>query len=176
MFYFEPLSLKGLQIIRFDQSKDSRGSFSEVYRRDIFMSNGIPELVQENYSYSNWGVIRGLYYQEYPHEIGKLIRCVKGSIFDVAVDVRKDSEKYGKYYSMVMSENDDFMFWVPAGFAHGFCSLENNSVVLYKTSGYYSKEHEKAIRWDDPVINIDWPIRDVKVSTKDKKAKLLGLE
>lgn len=170
MFHFESTHIEGLQVITFDQYRDERGFFSETYRARDFSGHEILMLLQENCSCSKKGVVRGLHYQIEPCEIGKLVRCVKGSIFDVAVDVRSGSNTYGQYYSITLTEFGNQMLWIPVGFAHGFCSLEDDSVILYKTSGYYSPKHERTIRWNDPKINIKWPLQDVIVSPKDAAA------
>ncbi|HXV18780.1 MAG TPA: dTDP-4-dehydrorhamnose 3,5-epimerase [Candidatus Omnitrophota bacterium] len=155
---------------------DARGFFLENYRRDVFSKNGIPaEFVQDNHSLSQKGILRGLHYQAAPKAQGKLVRCVRGMVFDVAVDIRKGSPTFGQWISEVLSAENKKMIYIPAGFAHGFLSLENDTEVLYKTTDFYSPEHERGIAWNDPALGILWPETGVKpvLSEKDKKFPLL---
>lgn len=149
---------------------DKRGYFSEIFRSNEFEELGIPPFVQENLSFSEAGVVRGLHYQERPWEVGKLVSCVSGSIFDVAVDIRKYSPTYLKW---VMVELTPFtgILWIPPGFAHGFCTTEK-ATVLYRQTGYFNKEADRSIRWNDPDIGIDWPVKEPVLSAKDEEAPL----
>ena len=150
---------------------DHRGFFKEIYKRTDFLANGIPyDFVQANVSTSRRGVVRGLHYQLRPMEQGKLVIVIRGRIYDVAVDIRKGSPWFGKYAAAELSEDNHLALWIPPGFAHGFQALEDDTVVLYLVTKEYSPQHERCIRWDDPEIGIDWPIKEnVILSEKDKK-------
>ena len=138
---------------------DERGYFAEVFREDGFSAYapGV-RFVQDNQSLSvRPGTIRGLHFQSQPAAQGKLVRCIAGKLFDVAVDLRQGSPTYGQWQSVILSADECNQFWVPAGFGHGFCSLEPNSVISYRVTAYYSVENDKGLSWDDPQIGIDWP-------------------
>ena len=154
---------------------DERGFFMESYRKSLFQANGIvPEFIQDNHSKSAKGVLRGLHYQLDPNAQGKLVRCVSGSVFDVAVDIRKGSPTFGKWVGYELSEENKQMLWIPAGFAHGFVTLEDNTEFLYKTTGEYAPECDRGIRFDDPEIGIVWPKLDsLLLSDKDQKQPCL---
>lgn len=155
---------------------DNRGFFVETYNKQTFAGAGITtDFLQDNHSLSaDAGTIRGLHYQVAPKVQAKLVRVVRGSIFDVAVDVRKSSPNFGKWTSAVLTAERGEQFFIPVGFAHGFCTLEPDTEVLYKVSDFYSPQHEYGIRWDDPAIGIRWPITTAPVlSTKDGKNPLL---
>lgn len=154
---------------------DSRGYFFESFRLDRFRSEGIPlDFVQDNESMSKKGVLRGLHFQAPPFEQGKLVRVVKGSVLDVAVDIRQGSPTYGKHCAVVLSEANKKQFWIPPGFAHGFLVLEDDTIFSYKCTAYYNKESEGVIRWDDPALGIRWNISDPVLSEKDKVAPPLS--
>lgn len=141
--------------------RDSRGFFLESYTRDDFRKIGIPqEFVQDNHSCSQKGVLRGLHYQSC-HPQGKLVRVVTGSIFDVIVDIRKRSPSWKKWFAATLSADDMRFLWVPPGFVHGFLSLEDNTHVLYKTTDYYHPECDAGIRWNDPELDITWPLQEL---------------
>ncbi|WP_029522925.1 dTDP-4-dehydrorhamnose 3,5-epimerase [Persephonella sp. KM09-Lau-8] len=157
---------------------DDRGFFMEFYKKSDFEKAGIDtDFVQDNHSRSVKGVLRGLHYQKEPFSQGKLVRCIKGSIFDVAVDIRKGSPTFGRWIGYELSEKNKLMLWIPKGFAHGFLTLSEEAEVIYKVSGgEYSPEHDTGIRWDDPEINIQWPLNEVDnilLSEKDKKLPFL---
>ena len=137
---------------------DQRGFFSETYSRKKYLEMGIDiEFVQDNHSLSrDIGTLRGLHFQAPPHAQGKLVRCVRGAIFDVAVDIRRGSQTYGHWVGYVLSADNAHQLYVPMGFAHGFVTLEPDSEIVYKCSDYYAPETEGAMRWDDPDIGIDW--------------------
>lgn len=156
--------------------QDTRGFFYESYREDIFENHGLHvRFVQDNHSKSDRGVLRGLHYQIPPKPQAKLVRVVKGEVFDVAVDIRKDSPTFGKYVGTFLSEENKRMLYIPEGFAHGFLVLKDATEFLYKCSGFYSPENERGIVWNDPSIGIQWPRLDVDYifSGKDKKNSLL---
>lgn len=171
-FIFKPTSLPDVVLVKCERFQDERGSFSEVYKKDLFEEVGIGPFVQENYSLSVKGVIRGLHYQARPEKIGKLVSCPHGIIYDVAVDIRRLSPTFGKWTAAVL-DNGDAMLWIPPGFAHGFAVLSDTANVLYRQTGYYSKIKDRAIRWDDKMISIKWPIERPLISSKDKVAPLL---
>jgi dTDP-4-dehydrorhamnose 3,5-epimerase len=141
----------------------------ESFRADDWSKAGLPPLVQDNLSRSKRGVVRGLHYQKNPHAIGKLVRCVRGRIFDVAVDLRRHSPTYGRWASIELSDEGNRMFWIPAGFAHGFCALSDWADVSYKVTDYWTAAVDGGILWNDPAIGIQWPIfdHDAIVSPKD---------
>lgn len=151
---------------------DERGYFSEVFRMNTFKDRGgSGEFVQDNQSLSvRLGTIRGLHFQSKPFVQGKLVRCLAGQLFDVAVDLRADSPTFGRWISVVLSPKENNQLWVPAGFGHGFCTLEPNSIISYRVTNYYSSEHDKGVAWDDPDIAVDWPeIADPEtLSAKDR--------
>ncbi|HBJ6459705.1 dTDP-4-dehydrorhamnose 3,5-epimerase [Salmonella enterica subsp. enterica] len=149
---------------------DERGFFMESFNQKVFeeaVGRKI-EFVQDNHSKSSKGVLRGLHYQVEPYAQGKLVRCVAGEVFDVAVDIRNDSETFGKWVGVNISSENKRQLWIPEGFAHGFLVLSDSADFLYKTSNYYSPIHERGIAWNDPTININWPINIDKIlSEKD---------
>ncbi len=171
-FKFIEGPLKGLIIIEATVYKDERGFFMESYNLRDFKEAGLDiTFVQDNHSKSKKGVLRGLHFQKnFPQ--GKLIRVIRGKIFDVAVDIRKDSPTFGKWYGIELSEENKLMFYIPEGFAHGFLVLSEEAEVLYKTTEYYHPEDEGGIIWNDPDIGIKWPlegISEIILSEKDKK-------
>ena len=151
---------------------DSRGFFSEVYRREILVAEGIDvEFVQENHVYSTrCGVLRGLHFQVPPYAQGKLVRCVTGAILDVAVDIRHGSPTYGHHVALELSAANWKQIWVPAGFAHGYLVLEAPCEVIYKVTQYWTPDSERGLAWDDPVIAINWgmPHAELTLSEKDR--------
>lgn len=153
--------------------KDHRGFFSETYNKAGLAELGANlEFVQDNHSLSvDRGVVRGLHFQIPPFAQDKLVRVIRGSVFDVAVDIRWGSPTYGKHVARVISAADWNQFLVPAGFAHGFCTLESNTEVIYKVTNYYSPEHDRGMLWNDPDLGIDWPVTESEaiLSDKDKK-------
>jgi dTDP-4-dehydrorhamnose 3,5-epimerase len=169
-FHFEPLEPGGLLLITFDRFADDRGFFAETYRESVFSEAGLPAFVQENHALSDRYVLRGLHYQLNPAAQGKLVRCVHGRVFDVAVDLRKGSPTFGHWQGVELSAEKGRMLYVPEGFAHGYCALAPDTVVIYKTTDYWSPEHERAIRWNDHRIAIDWPVSSPIVSEKDHLA------
>ena len=164
---------------------DDRGFFFESWNQQAFAAacqahgQQAPGFVQDNHSRSSSGVLRGLHYQLPPHPQGKLVRCVVGEIFDVAVDVRRSSPTFGQWVGAVLSADNKQQLWVPAGFAHGFLTLSEHAEVLYKTTDFWSKDCEGAIRWDDPQLAIHWPLDliggiEPLLAEKDANAALLA--
>ena len=166
--------IDGLLIIEPDVFGDERGYFLESYRRTKYQEIGITEeFVQDNISKSTKGTVRGLHYQVDNKAQGKLCQVICGTVLDIAVDIRFGSPTFGKYFSIILSEDDKKQLWIPKGFAHGFSVLSDNAIFSYKCTNYYSKQDERAIRYDDPELNIDWKVDDPIVSDKDLKAKFL---
>ena len=158
--------IDGLLIIEPKVFADPRGMFYEVYSESKYNEHGIPRFGQDNHSVSKQGVLRGLHYQVNSGQ-DKLVRVTQGEIFDVAVDIRKRSPTYGKWWGLSLSETNNLQLYIPVGFAHGFCVLSESAEVLYKCSDYYSPEDERGILWDDPDLAIDWPIKGPILSEKD---------
>ena len=163
-------ALDGVLLLKPRIFKDERGYFFESFNKSIFEKIGIKhDFVQDNQSLSQKNVLRGLHFQVEPHAQGKLIRCVSGAVLDVAVDVRRDSPHYGKYYKTVISADNQYSLWIPPGFAHGFLTLENDTIFSYKCTNLYNKASERSILWNDNDINIDWEIDNPIISEKDKE-------
>ena len=158
--------IDGLLIVEPKKFADPRGMFYEVYSKSRYEQYGIPSFVQDNHSVSKNGVLRGLHYQTNPGQ-GKLVRVTRGEVFDVAVDIRKQSPTYGKWWGLSLSEANNLQLYIPIGFAHGFCVLSESAEVLYKCSDYYSPENERGILWSDPDLAIDWPVKEPILSEKD---------
>jgi dTDP-4-dehydrorhamnose 3,5-epimerase len=173
-FEFTPGGIPGLVLVRPRVFDDGRGFFLELYKHSDFAGAGIGEhLVQDNYSKSTRGVLRGLHYQKLPRAQGKLVLCLKGRIFDVAVDIREGSPHYGQWTGVELTEENRSMLYVPPGFAHGFQVLSGTAEVLYKCTDEYSPSDDRGIAWNDPDIRIAWPLRDPVLSGKDKQHPLL---
>lgn len=167
---FVPTGLEGLLIYEPRVFGDARGYFFEAYNEDTFAAGGVTDrFVQDNQSFSSYGVIRGLHYQKPPHAQTKLVRVLQGRILDVAVDIRKSSPTFGQVFSLELSAENKKQLLVPAGFAHGFSVLSETATVMYKCTALYSKESEGGIRFDDPALGIDWglPADRYNVSEKD---------
>ena len=174
-FKFRRLEIPDVILIEPTVFEDRRGFFLESYNLKEFEAFGINvNFVQDNHSRSKKGVIRGLHFQKGKMAQAKLVRVVKGEVFDVAVDIRKGSPYYGKWVAVVLSENNKRMLFIPEGFAHGFCVLSEEADVLYKASNFYSPEHEGGIRWDDPDLAIPWPVDNPIVSLKDRNLPFLS--
>ncbi len=173
-FKFTKLEIPDVVLIEPTVFEDSRGFFMESYNYREFEAFGLKDnYVQDNHSRSSKGVLRGLHYQLKERAQAKLIRVVRGEIFDVAVDIRKTSPYYGKWVAVNLSEENKKMLYIPEGFAHGFCVLSEVADVLYKTTNFYSPRHERGIIWNDPKIGIDWPIKEPILSKKDRSWPLL---
>jgi dTDP-4-dehydrorhamnose 3,5-epimerase len=176
-FEFRSLSkLKELTLIEPVQFQDERGWFREEYKRSEFANHGIGyDFPQDNQSYSkSRGTLRGLHFQNVPAAQGKLITCLAGDVFDVAVDIRIGSPTYGQWEVVSLSAENHRILWIPPGFAHGFQTLTDNSVVMYKVTREHSASNERSVRWNDPELNIKWPIADPILSRKDAEAPLLS--
>jgi dTDP-4-dehydrorhamnose 3,5-epimerase len=175
---FTQTSLADVVIIEPVAFDDDRGWFMESYNEQTFHQGlealGLPiprPFVQDNHSCSKKGVLRGLHYQLPPHAQGKLVRVVQGAAFDVAVDIRQHSPTFGNWVGVELSADNHKMLWVPEGFAHGFVALEDNTHFLYKTTDFYHRDSEAAIRWNDPAIAIEWPALDnLVINSKDREA------
>ncbi len=175
-FEFIETEIKGVILIKPRVFGDSRGFFMETYKKSDFEKAGIDtDFVQDNHSKSTKGVLRGLHFQKEPFAQGKLVRCIRGKIFDVAVDIRKGSPTFGKWVGFELSDDNKLMLWIPKGFAHGFLTLSDEAEVIYKVSGgEYAPDYDAGIRWNDPDIGIKWPLDGEPIlSEKDKKAPLL---
>lgn len=165
------LGIEGLVLFTPNIFKDNRGYFLETYRLSYLNEAGISnDFVQENESSSSKGVIRGLHFQVPPHSQAKLVRVVKGKVIDVAVDLRKNSSTFGKYAMVELDDATKKSFYIPAGFAHGFISLADETILQYKCSDYYCKECERTIAWNDPILNITWNYKNPILSDKDMHA------
>jgi dTDP-4-dehydrorhamnose 3,5-epimerase len=162
-------NLPGVFIIQPKIFEDPRGYFFESYNKKAFKEHGInAEFVQDNQSLSQKGVLRGLHFQNPPHAQGKLVSVTKGAVLDVAVDIRKNSSTYGKHVALELNEKNKTMMWIPEGFAHGFLTLEDNTIFTYKCTNFYNKESEGCLLWNDSNIGIDWGADQPLLSDKDK--------
>ena len=167
-FKISPLAVPGLLVLDPLVHEDHRGLFWETFKASEFRDAGLPDqFCQDNHSLSRRGVVRGLHYQLPPHGQAKLVRCLSGEIFDVAVDVRKGSETFGRWAALVLSAENKRMFYIPEGFAHGFCALSETAEVHYKATGEYCQEAERGVCWNDQVLGILWPVEEPLTSEKD---------
>ena len=163
--------IEGLVVIKPTVFEDERGHFFEYYQKELFAQNGIEDdFVQVNQSLSQKGVLRGLHFQAPPYAQAKLIRVIKGAVLDVAVDIRKNSPTYGKHFSIELNERNKKQLYIPVGFAHGFFTLEDNTIFSYKCSNYYHKTSEGALLWNDKDLSINWNVAQPVLSEKDKEA------
>lgn len=168
-FNFEKTSINGLIVVKPTVFKDERGFFLEEYKKSEFEKAGIIcDFVQDNHSKSSKAVLRGLHFQKEPFAQAKLVKCLKGKILDVAVDLRRDSPTYAKWLSFELSDENFNMLYIPEGFAHGFQVLSDMAEISYKCSKEYSPAHDSGIRYDDPSLNISWPLKDPIISQKDR--------
>ena len=175
-FEFERQKIKDVILVKPKVFGDNRGYFMETYKKSDFVANGIDvEFNQDNQSMSTAHVLRGLHYQEAPYSQAKLVRCAKGRIYDVAVDIRKNSETFGQYVKVELSEENKHMLFIPEGFAHGFVVMSDEAELIYKASGEYAPQADRGIMWNDKDINIDWGIDfEPILSEKDKVQKSLA--
>tara|TARA_B100000902_G_scaffold42234_1_gene49910 strand:- start:3935 stop:4477 length:543 start_codon:yes stop_codon:yes gene_type:complete len=166
------LDIEGLLLFRPEVFKDNRGHFFESWSKLNFNKLGLDfDFVQDNQSLSSKGVLRGLHFQNPPFAQGKLVSVIRGSVLDVAVDIRKSSPTYGQYVAVELSDSNNISFWIPPGFAHGFVALKDNTIFSYKCSEVYNKESEGSIIWNDKDLNIDWCVEYPIVSEKDLEAE-----
>ena len=172
---FKKLTLSGLTLVRFEPFKDVRGQFSRIFCDDLFSDAGLPTVYpQENHSVcKHRGTIRGLHLQTAPHSEAKLIRCTKGSIFDVVVDCRKGSPTLLQSHCIKLSENDNQALFIPGGFAHGYQAMSDNAEATYRSTSPYRPEFEQQIRYDDPLLRIEWPVMPAIVSDKDASCEFI---
>tara|TARA_B100001758_G_C18385932_1_gene600101 strand:+ start:1019 stop:1561 length:543 start_codon:yes stop_codon:yes gene_type:complete len=160
-----------LLVLEPDIYKDERGSFFESYNKIYLSKKGIDiNFTQDNQSLSKKNILRGLHFQNPPFEQGKLVRVITGSVLDVAVDIRSKSKTYGRYFSIHLTGENNKMLWIPPGFAHGFLSLQDDTIFSYKCSAGYNKDSESSLIWNDKDLNIDWGIKDPILSNKDTLA------
>jgi len=173
-FSFKKLDIPEVILVEPKIFPDERGFFMESFKESEFIKNGInAKFVQDNYSHSTKGILRGLHYQKDPKAQAKLVTVIRGEIFDVAVDIRKNSPTYGKWIGETLSEENHRLLYVPQGFAHGFLVLSDEVDVIYKVNNEYSPENDRGILWNDPDVDIKWPLEETLVSDKDKKQPLL---
>ncbi len=177
MIAVQELAIPEVKLLRPKVHQDNRGYVTEIAHEKQLQEMGFPmQFVQENQSMSRMkGTVRGLHFQKPPHAQAKLVRVLRGKIFDVAVDVRPKSPSYGQHVTTILSEDEITQMFIPPGFAHGFCTLSDNAVILYKMSSFYAPGSEGGILWNDPALNIQWPIEAGKaiLSGKDEKLPLL---
>ncbi len=173
-FQFKRLEIPELVLIEAQAFEDARGFFMEAYKKSELSEISIPQVfVQDNYSYSVRGTLRGLHYQKHPKAQAKLVTVLRGEIFDVAIDIRKGSPTYGRWMGVVLTGQMHHMLYIPAGFAHGFCVLSEEADILYKVTEEYAPELDRGILWNDPELGIRWPIEKPLLSTKDAQLTLL---
>jgi dTDP-4-dehydrorhamnose 3,5-epimerase len=167
-------TLPGVLLIEPEVHGDDRGFFFETYHALRYEQAGIPgPFVQDNYSRSSKGTLRGLHFQE-PHAQGKLVQVLQGTVFDVAVDIRRGSTTFGRWVGTTLSAQNKHQLWIPPGFAHGFCVISETADFAYKCTDFYSRDSEQTIAWDDPDVAIDWPIDEPLLSRKDAAAPRLS--
>ena len=168
---FKETKLKGAYVIELEPMEDERGYFSRSFCQTEFKENGLnPCVAQCNVSYNkNKGTLRGLHYQVAPHQEAKLVRCTMGAIYDVMIDLRPESATFKQWVGDELTAQNCKMLYIPEGFAHGFLTLEDNSMVFYQVSEPYHPECERGVRWDDPVIRVSWPIKNCIISSKDRQ-------
>ena len=169
-FNFKTLEIPDVVLIEPKVFVDERGFFMETYKKEDFEENGIKgEFVQDNHSRSSYGVLRGLHFQKEPHAQAKIVRCIKGIVYDVAVDLRMRSPTFGKYVSVILSEHNKNQLYIPRGFAHGFLVLNDVAEIVYKVDNVYAPNHEEGLIWNDIDVNIQWPNNNPIISKKDQK-------
>ncbi|MFH1460515.1 MAG: dTDP-4-dehydrorhamnose 3,5-epimerase [Candidatus Omnitrophota bacterium] len=174
-FKFIKTKIPEVVLIQPQVYKDNRGSFLETFKQSEFKFHGLNlNFVQTNHSYSAKNVLRGLHYQTDPKAQGKLISVVQGEIFDVAVDIRRQSATYGQWVAEILSQANGNMLYLPQGFAHGFCVLSGSAYVIYQCTNEYSPENDAGILWCDPTIDISWPVKKPILSAKDANLPLFG--
>lgn len=168
-FSFEKTHIESVLLVKPKLFSDSRGYFFETFKDSDFVKNGIETIFnQDNQSFSKKGVIRGIHFQKNPKPQGKLVRCLRGKIFDVAVDLRKDSPTFKKWVGFELSQENKHMLWIPEGFGHGFSVLSDEAEIAYKCTNEYDPSLDSGIRYDDPELGIDWHVKEPLISDKDK--------
>jgi len=173
-FEFKRLEIPDVILIKPKVFEDERGFFMETYKKEDFERAGIRgEFVQDNHSRSKYGVLRGLHFQKEPYAQAKIVRCIRGVIYDVAVDLRGNSPTFGKYVGVILSEFNKYQLYIPRGFAHGFVVLSDVAEVVYKVDNVYAPDYDGGVIWNDPDIGIDWPIEEPVISKKDQKLPTL---
>lgn len=177
-FKFHKTPIEGVLVIEPKAFDDNRGFFMEYYNKEAFAEIGFEDIfVQANHSSSKKGVVRGMHYQLNPYPMGKLVKVVKGRIFDAGIDIRKGSPTFGKWHGEILSEENRKMLYFPPGFAHGFLSLADGTEVLYLSTGIYNQQSERAILWNDPVVGIKWPLSEAgKIIVSEKDGKHPGIK
>jgi dTDP-4-dehydrorhamnose 3,5-epimerase len=171
---FETTTIPGVVLIEPQVFEDPRGFFMEVFQKARFRQAGLEsEFVQDNHSRSGRATLRGLHYQ-IQHPQGKLVRVIRGEVFDVAVDLRRHSPTFGRWFGVRLSETNRRQLYIPPGLAHGFCVISEAAEFLYKCTDYYYPEHERTLLWNDPQLAIDWPVTQPLLSEKDRRGLLLG--
>jgi dTDP-4-dehydrorhamnose 3,5-epimerase len=167
-------NLQDVLLIKPKVFRDTRGFFLESYSQRTFLEHGIAtEFLQDNHAFSEKkGVLRGLHFQMLPHSQTKLVRVTRGAVYDVAVDLRKDSRTFGKWQGFELTASNFYMVYIPQGFAHGYCTLEDATEFMYKNDTFYAPDYEAALRWNDPTLKITWPITEPILSEKDAHAPL----
>lgn len=174
-FKFHTTPVKDLLVIESDKFGDKRGFFMETYRESLFDQGGVSvHFKQDNCSFSQKGVLRGLHFQLAPYTQGKLVRVLQGAIWDVGVDIRKSSATFGQWHGVELSQDNNLAFYLPPGFAHGFVVLsEGGALVAYKSSEEYSPENERGLNWNDPAVGIQWPVTNPSIAERDNNFPLL---
>ena len=173
-FEFKRLEIPDVILIEPKVFEDERGFFMETYKKEEFEKVGITgEFVQDNHSKSKYGVLRGLHFQREPYAQAKIVRCVRGAIYDVAVDLRKNSPTFGNYVGVNLSEDNRYQLYIPRGFAHGFLVLSDAAEIFYKADSIYAPNYEDGLIWNDPDVNIPWPINNPILSPKDQQLPTL---
>ena len=172
---FKELSIKGAFLIKMKKIEDERGFFMRAFCKNEFESAGLKSnFVQENIGFSlKRGTLRGMHFQKTPYAEVKLVQCTQGSLYDVIIDLRNESKTYKKWLGVELSENSYDLLYVPAGFAHGYITLKDNTELLYSTTEFYKPDYSTGARYDDPTLNIKWPIEPIIISDNDQKWKLL---
>ena len=167
---------KEIKIFKKESFKDNRGYFSRAFCEKEFQKNNIKFLIKQiNFSYNkSKGIIRGMHYQDFFSKEAKIVICLKGKIHDVVVDIRKNSSTYLKSFSLILSEENKKVLFMPKGFAHGFCAIEKKNLIIYNLSEFFFKKYDKGIKWNDPTINISWPTKKPIISKKDSKLPFLN--
>lgn len=169
-FEFVKMEIPGVILINPRVFEDERGFFMETYKKSDFEKAGIRgEFIQDNHSKSKYGVLRGLHFQREPYAQAKIVRCIRGVIYDVAVDLRRNSPTFGKWVGVILSEHNKYQLYIPRGFAHGFLVLSDEAEVVYKVDNIYAPDYEGGLIWNDPDVNIQWPADNPIVSPKDQR-------